>query len=88
MGDLPHTETTERRRVLVFALSADNPTPAVGIPRLTTDLAFTYGPKSKKTVTRDLNALQALNLIRKVGRGWVSNQRIMEGFLPPVHAGE
>lgn len=87
-GDLPHTETTERRRALVFALSAGNPTPAAGIPRLTTELAFAYGPKSKKTVTRDLNALKSLHLIRKVGRGWVANQRIMEGFLPPVHAGE
>jgi len=54
---------------------------------LTPKLAAAYAKTGPRTLARDLNRLQGENLIRKSGRRWISNDRIIRAFLPPMAAG-
>jgi len=45
-------------------------------------MARHYATKTTKTVTRDLNALLALDLIRKTPEGYVANTALMVTFTP------
>jgi len=53
-----------------------------GLRTLTTRLAAAYAGKTSKTVTRDINALQEMGLVRRERGGVVSNNEIMLAFLP------
>lgn len=84
MDSEPNTATAERRRKLVFDLDPHIPTPKSKIPELSGRLALMYAGKGGRTLTRDVNVLSSLGLIRKADKGWVANMRIIEAFLPPV----
>lgn len=75
--------TQERRRVVVLAMSRLQA--PVKRPQLTTfapEIAEAYLGKSSKTVTRDLNELLRLGLIRGEAGGYVAAKDQMRAFLP------
>lgn len=77
-------ETTAKRRQkhLVLDLPDDQPVLASALPTLTPRLAVDYAGKQSKTVTRDINALFKMNLIRRVRGGIVANRDRILAFLP------
>jgi Fic family protein len=73
-----------RRRELVIALSQhDDPTPMSKIALLTPSLAKAYATKTRKTLTRDLNALKELGLIETGRSGARAMMETILAFLPP-----
>lgn len=79
------TPATRRQRDLVLALQTEW-VPRSRITTLTPKLAEAYADKGNKTVTRDLNALKAHDLIERGPQGVRARREIMLGFLPPVAA--
>ena len=71
-----------RRRHLALDLSVtEGPVPPSGLRTLTTRLAAAYAGKTSKTVTRDINALQKMGLVRRERGGVVSNHEVLLAFL-------
>lgn len=78
-------KVSKRRRKLVLALSRSHErVPNSQIRDLDGEIARLYAPLADKTMTRDLNELQRLSLVRKDDGGWIANKETMEGFKPPV----
>lgn len=79
----------DRRRVkLVLALSDQpQPTPRAGLRRLTPELAELYAGKTDKTLTRDLNAIRGLGLIRSTASGWEAAREQILAYMPLQHVG-
>jgi Fic family protein len=71
-----------RRRSLVLALSAVRTTRKSEISRLTPDLAAAYVAKTTKTVSRDINALMHMGLIKRVRGGYIAAKEEILAFLP------
>jgi len=81
--DRKRSPATARQRDLVLDLSRQTvATPPHAIPEITPRMARHYATKTTKTVTRDLNALLALDLIRKTPEGYVANTALMVTFTP------
>lgn len=79
--------TDERRLRLVLAVStaaraAGEPVPKRAMPTLTPGLAAAYATKTEKTLTRDLNAVAELGLLRREGKGWVPADEAIQGLQP------
>lgn len=79
----------DRRRIkLVLALSDQpQPTPRAGLRRLSTELAELYAGKTDKTLTRDLNAIRELGLIRSTASGWEATREQIFAYLPLQRVG-
>lgn len=81
--DDPSGATRERRRDLALALSPDKEVTRKEIRRLNPELAEMYAGKEDKTMTRDLNKLLELELIRRTSGGrYVSNIQLIDAFRP------
>jgi hypothetical protein len=52
------------------------------LPRLSPGLVEMYHGKTAKTLTRDINAVLEMGLIRRRGGGYIPNKRVIEAFLP------
>jgi hypothetical protein len=52
------------------------------LPRLSLGLVEMYHGKTAKTLTRDINAVLEMGLIRRRGGGYIPNKRVIEAFLP------
>ena len=78
-----NTPADVRRRHLALAISASNdPVPLKDIRGLTPRIAEEYAGKTRKTVTRDLNALIEMDLVKKTDDGyWDRGEKIL-AFLP------
>jgi Fic family protein len=77
------TPAQQRQLRLVLALSVkDEPRATKELPLLTPELAMLYAGKTPKTVTRDVNALLNMGLIRREESGVVANTRVIAAFLP------
>ena len=73
-----------RRRHLALDLSVTGkPVSPSGLRTLTTRLAAAYAGKTQKTVTRDINDLQEMGLVRRERGGVVSNHEVLLAF-PPI----
>jgi Fic family protein len=81
------TLTTRRQRDLVLALPPDDFVPRAKLAMLTPGLAEAYANKKSKTVTRDLNALERLELIERTPKGLRARREVMLSFLPRVAPG-
>lgn len=86
------SETEDRRVRLVLAISEryreeGEPVLRRDVASLTPKLAAAYATKTGKTLTRDLNALKALGLLREQGRGLVPADEQIQGLWPEVHDG-
>lgn len=79
-----------RRLRLVLDLSrsfhaSGEPVPKRAIPELTPRLAGAYATKTEKTLSRDLNEIKRLGLLRhEPGDGWVPADESIRGLRPPA----
>ncbi|MGH3138360.1 MAG: Fic family protein [Gaiellales bacterium] len=82
-GGSPTSDAGQRRLHLVLELSArDDPVPRREIPRMTPELALAYAD-TERMLSRDLNALEVMGLIRQVKRGlWAPAREQILAFRP------
>jgi Fic family protein len=78
---LPNTEATARQRTLLLSMP-DAPVPVAALRRLTPELAELYASKSDKTITRDVNRLQALGLVHRDRQEVRPALDVVEAFIP------
>jgi Fic family protein len=72
-----------RQRQLVLEMSKfDEPLPRAQLQRLSQGLFEMYHGKTDKTLTRDINAVVSMGLVRREAGGYLSNKRVIEAFLP------
>ncbi len=72
-----------RQRQLVLEMSkVDEPMTRDELPTLSRSLLEMYGAKTGKALTRDVNVVMKMGLIRRHGTGYVPNKRVIEAFLP------
>ena len=72
-----------RRRHLLLDLSGyDSPVPRSSIRTLTPRLAEAYLNRTSKTITRDINSLKEMGLIRQTQEGITTNKERVLSFLP------
>lgn len=72
-----------RRRHLVLDLSEhDDPVPRSSMRTLTPRLAEAYLNRTGKTITRDINSLKEMGLIRQTKEGIATNKERVLSFLP------
>ena len=77
------TPAERRRAMLVHDLRPDRPTPRSRITHVSARVAEAYAGKTSKTVTRDLNRLLEMGLIRRIdARGYASNPSLLRKLLP------
>jgi Fic family protein len=79
--------TANRRLHLVLDLSREfqasgKPVPRRAIPDLTPRLAAAYAAKTEKTLSRDLNAIRQLGLLRQASGGWAPADESIQSLLP------
>lgn len=84
----PNTEATHRERSLVLAMPMDKPVPRADLEGLTPKLAKLYAGAGPRVLSRDLNKLEGLGLIRKTPGGYVARSNVVEAFLPPMASTE
>jgi hypothetical protein len=84
----PNTRATDRQRSLVLALPRDAAVPRVFLDGLTPKIAKLYANAGPRTLSRDVNHLIDLGLIRREGRGlnaeYIARSDIVLAFLPVV----
>lgn len=85
MSQFPTSKASDRQRDLVLSLPPDHAVPRSEISGLTPTLAAAYAKAGPRTLARDLNRLQAADLIR-LDRlaGFLPRIERMEAFLPPI----
>jgi Fic family protein len=72
-----------RQRQLVLELSKfDQPLPRAELPRLTTGLVEMYHGKTDKTLSRDINAVLKMGLVRRLDGAYLANKHLIETLLP------
>jgi Fic family protein len=72
-----------RQRQLVLEMSEfDRPLSREELPRLSAGLFEMYVGKTDKTVSRDINAVVKMGLVRRQSDGYIPNRRVIEAFLP------
>lgn len=76
------TPACSRQKHLILDMP-DRPTPRKDLPSVSARVAREYLGRGEKTLTRDLNALAQMKLIRKVRKGFVPNRDLILAFLPP-----
>jgi len=77
------TPARMRQRQLVLEMSKEEGVISrAELPRLSPGLVEMYHGKTEKTLTRDINAVLEMGLIRRRGAGYVPNKRVIEAFLP------
>ncbi|HEV3093387.1 MAG TPA: Fic family protein [Solirubrobacteraceae bacterium] len=81
------TTTARRQRELVLALPPNDWVPRAKLTTLSPGLAEAYATKKSKTVTRDLNVLDKLELIDRGPRGVRARREVMLSFMPRVVEG-
>lgn len=82
MQERPDGATQKRQRMVVLSLPLDRGVRTSEIRKLTPDLAEMYAGKTEKTLTRDINQLRELGLIRRRGTAIHSRIDLMDAFLP------
>jgi Fic family protein len=72
-----------RRRQLVLEMSRfDEPLPKAQLRRLSPGLVELYHGKTDKTLTRDVNAVVEMGLIKRRAGGYLPDKGVIEAFLP------
>jgi Fic family protein len=72
-----------RQRQLVLELSKfDEPLAKTVLRTLSPGLLELYQGKTEKTLTRDVNAIVEMGLVRSEAKGYVANRHVIEAFLP------
>lgn len=82
-----NTRIAERQRELVLELSKrSEPVSRRDLTGLSPALARAYAGTTDKTVSRDLNALEEMHLIRRTPEGFVAQREFILAFLPVRNA--
>jgi Fic family protein len=81
------TLTERRQRDLVLALPHSDFVPRASLTTLTPRLTSAYSGKGRKTVTRDLNALDKRDLIERTSKGIRARREAILSFLPRAAPG-
>jgi Fic family protein len=82
------SESDRRRLRLVLDLSQQpGPVPRAQLRRMSPELAEMYSGKTDKTLTRDLNAIIGLDLIRRMRPGYVPRNEVVLGLIPQMNDG-
>lgn len=77
------TPARRRQRDIVLDLPSNGePVPTSRLPFLSPRVAMAYAGKGQKTISRDINELRQMNLVRKVRGGIAANREIIQAFLP------
>ncbi len=72
-----------RQRQLVLEMSKfDEPLAKAQLPRLSAGLFEMYHGKTDKTLSRDINAVVKMGLVRRQPDGYMPNKHVIEAFLP------
>lgn len=78
-----------RRRHLVLDLSRQSaPVPISNLPEISTRIAQAYAGKTRKTLARDIKALEEMGLVARKGRLVRARKEIIRAFLPAKAASE
>lgn len=72
----------ERRALIAEVLLFREPVAKKDIPLLTPELAQIYAASGPKTLTRDLNELTAIGLVRAVDGGYQADSEVLMSLLP------
>lgn len=83
---LPNTKASDRQRSLVLAMPMGVLVPRSDLEGLTPKIAKMYAGAGPRVLSRDLNQLSSLSLIRRSGRGYRARSEVVEAFLPPMAA--
>ncbi|MGH3272960.1 MAG: Fic family protein, partial [Streptosporangiaceae bacterium] len=81
---LPNTKASDRQRSLVLAMPMGSAVPRADLEGLTPKIARLYAQAGPRVLSRDLNQLTGLGLIRRSGRGYRARSEVVEAFLPPM----
>lgn len=77
------TPARSRQRQLVLEMSkVDEPMTKEELPTLSGGLIEMYRAKTGKTLSRDINVVVTMGLVRRQGNGYVPNKQVIEAFLP------
>jgi Fic family protein len=80
----PNTKASTRQRTLVLAMPNDAAVPRDELEGLTRKVARLYASAGPRTLSRDLNTLSNLGLIRRTPHGYRTRSGIVQAFLPPM----
>lgn len=72
----------QRQLVLEISKHKGEAVPRAHMRHLSPTLMQMYAEKTDKTLSRDINALVKMGLVRRQGRSYVPNTRTIEAFLP------
>lgn len=83
-ADLKYTKkgAYKRKRALMLQMPLNKEFTVDEILELSPDVAKKYATYGRATVLRDLKELQELNLLRKVGRNYTANTKILKAMMP------
>ena len=80
-----NTRATERQRSLVLSMPMNAAVSRSDIPGLTPKLAQLYAGSGPRTLSRDLNHLTDIGLLRRLpAREYIANSQVVLAFLPPL----
>lgn len=80
---MPRSEMATRQRDLLLALTnMPGPVPKKSLTGISNRVAEYYAGRTGKTLTRDVNALLGMNLVRQEQGGLVANRELMDTFTP------
>lgn len=81
----PNTHASARQRTLVLAMPTGKAVKRDDLEGLTPRLAKLYAAAGPRVLSRDLNTLRGLGLVRQgTHNQWHAQSRIVEAFLPPM----
>jgi Fic family protein len=83
-GSLPNTKASDRQRSLVLAMPMGKAVPREDLEGLTPKVAKLYASAGPRVLSRDLNRIAKLGLIRHNSRGYRANAEVVVAFLPPM----
>ena len=73
---------TRRRHLLLDLTAANGPTPTANVRHISPRMAEAYAGKTEKTIQRDLNELERMDLIERLPGGVQVRQERLLAFLP------
>jgi Fic family protein len=81
---MPNTKASSRQRSLVLAMPMVGTVPRADLEGLTPKIAKLYAGAGPRVLSRDLNQLVKLGLIRRARRGYRTRSEVVQAFLPPM----
>lgn len=84
----PNTIASARQRTLVLAMPMKTEVNREDLEGLTPKLAKLYAAAGPRVLSRDLNKLKQLGLIRQTRQHYQARSKVVEAFLPPIAAND